>query len=165
MVKRELSLFLPCCQFNFKNTMLGIKKIRFYNIILLFKYLTIRYKVFVTDDQRPLFGEFGFQDLKANHYVLMLDNKVIGSARIIFRSNEAELGRFALLHNYRGYKYGKRFLQLMLKTQSQNSVEKIHIIVEKKLIEFYNRIGFVLFGNIEINGYTYHRMYFYLNQS
>ncbi len=137
--------------------MLIIQEIKFYNILLFWKYLKIRYRAFVIGDQRPFFEEYSLKDFEAKHYILIVNQSIVGSARIICGSNEIELGRFAIKPEYQGQHYGQSFLQL-LKTQYQNSIKKIHIIVKKELIDFYKKFDFTLLGDIKIKGQLYYTM-------
>ena len=125
---------------------LSLKQIRLYNPLLLSKYLNIRYKVFICEmNRRIIFGEFHFNDLPARHYVLQLNNKVIGTARLIYEAeNIVRIGRVAILENYRNKGYGGFIVNRLLEIiKDENLASVVSLFSEDNRIDFYKRLGFV----------------------
>lgn len=121
-----------------------VTKISFYNFWLFTTYLLTRYKVFVREEGRGLFTEFNLQDITSSHYVLLHNNHVIGTARVIYKGNAAQIGRFAILKSYRKQGYGKLFMrQLVSLIQNTNKAQTITLLAfEPNLVDFYTQFGF-----------------------
>ena len=85
--------------------MFKIRRIKFYNLLTLYFYLAIRYKIFVLELGRSVFKELTKHDVYCNHYVLLLDTIVIGTFRLHYVDNVVELGRVALLSDYRNKRW------------------------------------------------------------
>ncbi len=58
---------------------------------MLYNYLIIRYKVFVIELGRSALKELSKLDVYCKHYVLLLDNVVIGTSRLCYTDNVVEL--------------------------------------------------------------------------
>ena len=76
-----------------------IKQIKAYNLSSILSYLTARWKVYINEFQREIAEEFEINDIKASHYLFIEKRKVIGTARIIYQDNMAELGRITIVKN------------------------------------------------------------------
>ena len=124
--------------------MLKIKKLKFYNLVLLYKYLAIRYKVFVIELDRPFFKHFKNLDFYCTHYILSLDNVVIGTLRINRNNDIAEeLGRIALLPEYRFKGYGALAIKYIVNQIKQESKKDIiRLYTKNENISFYKKLDF-----------------------
>ena len=81
---------------------------------MLYNYLIIRYKVFVIELGRSALKELSKLDVYCKHYVLLLDNVVIGTSRLCYTDNVVELGRVALLADYRNKGYASLAISFLI---------------------------------------------------
>ncbi len=84
----------------------------------------------------------------------------IGVVRVVYRENHiAEIGRVAVLKEYRNYGYGTLLVRHMIKIIKANSkVNLIRIFVESEMVEFYKKFGFIENGEVFIDGEPYTSM-------
>ena len=93
--------------------MFEIKRIKIGNLLMLYNYLIIRYKVFVIELGRSAL-QTSKLDVYCKHYVLLLDTVVIGTSRLCYIDNVVELGRVALLADYRNKGYASLAISLLI---------------------------------------------------
>jgi predicted GNAT family N-acyltransferase len=130
-----------------------IKRIKFYNLLMLYFYLAIRYKIFVLELGRSVVKELTKHDVYCNHYVLLLDTIVIGTFRLHYIDNVVELGRVALLSDYRNKGYGSLAIsQLIKQIKDESKTYFIRLFTEHGNIDFYKKFNFFetgirFFGN------------------
>ncbi|AVP88137.1 Putative N-acetyltransferase GCN5 [Candidatus Phycorickettsia trachydisci] len=119
-------------------------KLNLYNFWLFIPYLLARYKVFVREDGRLLFTEFDLQDFTSSHYVLLHQGHVIGTARVIYQANVAQIGRIAVIKKYRNQGYGKLLMrQLISMIQETHKTQTVSLLaLEPNLVSFYMKLGF-----------------------
>jgi|GEM_PF-1496922 len=143
-----------------------LKQIRFYNFWLLIKYILVRYKIFVLEDLRPISSEFYVEEIKANHYILFTENKLIGIGRIIYEENIAYLGRIAILKEYRHQGYGTIVTNLLIDiAKARDEITVISLFANDKKISFYKKFGFTETQNkMVLNNITYVNMVIYKNK-
>lgn len=145
---------------------LTVKKVHVYNILLLFGYLWIRFRIFILEDKRKITYEFTKEDILAQHYVLFIGKKASGIVRIIFAGNEAILGRFGLLNDYRNKGYGTKFIKEIISLIKEiGSVFSINLLAEDKNRGFYEKAGFLTEEILCIEGYYYNKMVIYINST
>ena len=157
----KLKIFKNLCLMDIAgNYAFSLKQIEFYNINLLIAYLSIRYKVFIKEFQRKIIGEFSLRDTSAKHYAFSKQKAIIGIARVIYLENTAELGRIAILKEYRNKGYGIKFIKLIIEHINTNAhVNVISIYTEdESLIEFYKQFGFTEKEEVYFNNNPYMNM-------
>lgn len=148
------------------NNLYDIKKVHVNGISLILKYLWIRFKVFIFEDKRSIIYEFSKDDKRAEHYVLFLEEKSIGIVRIIFENQEAIIGRFGLLKQYRNKGHGSMLLVKIINNIKENkevSIFNISLLTEDKNKGFYEKVGFSLYETVYIEGYPYSKMVITMN--
>jgi predicted GNAT family N-acyltransferase len=140
-----------------------IKKVYIYNILVLFKYLWIRFKLFILEDKRKIIQEFSEEDKRAEHYILFIGKKAAGIVRVIKENPDAIIGRFGLLKPYRGKGYGLKFLvQIIAEIKLDISISLISLLTEDKNKVFYEKAGFSLGGIAYMEGYPFSKMILYV---
>ena len=128
-----------------KSTLI-LKQVKLYNLLYLSKYINIRYKIFIKEMGRSIiFGEFHFDDLFAKHYILLSNNNIIGTARLIYKDPDiAEAGRIAIHKNYRNQGYGKLIVNKLLEIiKSDDRASTVSLLSEDDKVDFYKKLGFI----------------------
>lgn len=138
----------------------SIKEIKIYNLQSLIPYLMIRYKIYIGEFRRKVIGEFSIKDVGAKHYIFIKQKQVIGIARIIYRENVAELGRVAILKEYRNQGHGSKLIKQIIDYIKANShVSIISLYTEdQRLIAFYKQFGFAEKEEVYFNNMPYMNM-------
>ena len=123
--------------------MFEIKRIKFYNLLMLYNYLTIRYKVFVVEFKRPIFDEFSKLDFYCKHHLLLFNNIAVGTLRLYYLDNIVELGRVALLADYRNKGYASLAINLLINQEKEESkTDFIRLFTKNENIDFYKKFNF-----------------------
>ena len=123
--------------------MFEIKRIKIGNLLMLYNYLIIRYKVFVIELGRSALKELSKLDVYCKHYVLLLDNVVIGTSRLCYIDNVVELGRVALLADYRNKGYASLAISLLInQIKEEGKTNFIRLFTKNENIDFYKKFNF-----------------------
>ena len=123
--------------------MFEIKRIKIGNLLMLYNYLTIRYKVFVIELGRSALKELSKLDVYCKHYVLLLDTVVIGTSRLCYIDNVVELGRVALLADYRNKGYASLAISLLInQIREEGKTNFIRLFTKNENIDFYKKFNF-----------------------
>ena len=132
---------------------LTIKQVRIYDFWLLISYWGIRWKVYIRECKRKITDEFIFSDITANHYILLKGKQGIGIARVICKEGTAELGRIAIVKEYRNHGYGTELInQMITKIENSNKAKIISLFAtEGALITFYKKFGFIEYDKFYFN--------------
>lgn len=130
-----------------------------------YNYLLIRYKVFVVELGRPVMNELRRWDICCKHYLLLQDNVAVGTARLYYTSTAVELGRMAILQNYRNKGYASLAINhLISHLKQQGKAGFIRLFTRYHNIEFYQKFGFLETETRFFDGehYPYRTMILYL---
>ncbi|WP_177166848.1 GNAT family N-acetyltransferase [Allopseudospirillum japonicum] len=104
------------------------------------KYCTaIRHQVFVQEQKVPPELELDALDPHCEHYLLLVNQKPVGTARI---SKEGKLGRLALLKPVRGHGLGRKLMQFIVARARQRGWPKITLAAQTTSLGFYQQLGF-----------------------
>lgn len=111
--------------------------------------MDIRVKVFV--DEQGFRDEPDEIDTVAAHFVMYDAEKPIATCRLFSREGENSfiLGRLAVLKEYRGMGAGSAMLREAEKYAISKGKDSIILHSQKRAEEFYQKSGFVSFGEIE----------------
>ncbi|WP_404362029.1 GNAT family N-acetyltransferase [Marinobacter sp.] len=103
----------------------------------------IRQKVFVEEQQVPVALEWDDTDAIADHYLTTTDgDRPIAVARLYPSVTEtAQIGRMAVLPEYRGQGYGRQLLRHMV-ADAAGDFEDIYLSAQEQAIRFYEQSGF-----------------------
>lgn len=110
------------------------------------KALAIRHEVFVTGQHVDPSLEYEHED-EAHHYLLLLDDKPVSTARWRKTENGIKLERFATLADHRNQGYGAELLKEVLQDVIPSG-KIIYLNAQLSAVRFYERYGFVKEGEI-----------------
>jgi len=109
---------------------------------------SIREEVFVIEQSVPVELEWDELDAQCLHCLVAADNgKPIATARLYQDKKQAQIGRMAVLMAYRHQGVGTLMLNALLEQAQQNGVKEVSINAQTTAIAFYQRLGFIQFGD------------------
>lgn len=116
-------------------------------------YLNLLEELTIVHSDNPItFEDFSkqFANIKSNIYVIIIDNKIIGSGSIFiepkFVHNLSSVGHIediVITKEYRKYGYGKILVDYLVSIGKSHNVYKIILNCNDHNILFYNKCGFV----------------------
>ena len=117
----------------------------------------IREKVFIEEQKVTPQLEWDGMDEEAIHFLVYKDEKAIGCARAIVIENYMQLGRMAVLKEYRGAGIGSHLIEKAVITAKLNQLSSIHISAQCHAIDFYKKFGFKVTSDIYLDAEIPHR--------
>ena len=114
----------------------------------------IRRHVFIEEQHVPENMEWDEYDDLSTHFLATLDNKVIATARL---KTDGQIGRMAVLAEYRNKGIGSKLLQFILLTARQKKLKNIYLHAQVSAISFYEKQGFTACGEIFYEANIPHR--------
>ncbi|MCK5687094.1 GNAT family N-acetyltransferase [bacterium] len=122
-----------------------IRQVRTYDELdMVFK---IRERVFTIEQDVPEYIERDGKDDESTHFVGIYRGVIVACARLRFIDNAVKLERMAVLEDYRGRKIASQLLKYMLKQCPIEDFESVILNSQYYLREFYQKYGFVTFGD------------------
>lgn len=112
------------------------------------KAFDIRNKVFVQEQNVDPSLEYENEE-KCTHYLIIIDNKPVGTGRWRYTQKGIKLERFATLPKYRNRGLGTELLKRILSDVIPLS-DKIYLHSQLKAVPYYERQGFRKKGDIFI---------------
>ena len=106
---------------------------------------TIRYEVFVEEQNVPEELEIDGLDNEARHVLAFVDEVPIGTGRIL---GDGHIGRIAVLEKHRGLGIGKLIMKELIKWAQEMKLEKVWLSSQWHAHSFYLDLGFVCVGEI-----------------
>ncbi len=89
-------------------------------------------------------------DAVSTHALLYADGKIVGTGRYFTDAEDCEtarLGRVAVLQDSRARGYGELLMRAMLeKLRGNKGFKRVLIHAQKRVVAFYERMGFKAFG-------------------
>jgi predicted GNAT family N-acyltransferase len=117
----------------------------------------IREKVFIQEQKVTPELEWDGMDENAMHFLVFKDEEAIGCARAVVTKNYMQLGRMAVLKNYRGQGIGSALLEKAIVTAKLKQIPSIHISAQCCAIDFYLKFGFKVMSDIYLDTEILHR--------
>ena len=117
----------------------------------------IREKVFIEEQKVTLELEWDGWDEEAIHFLGRKNEKAIGCARAFVIENHMELGRMAVLKEYRDEDVGSALIEKAITTAKLNQLSAIYISAQCHAINFYKRFGFEVTSEIYLDAEIPHR--------
>jgi predicted GNAT family N-acyltransferase len=117
----------------------------------------IREKVFIQEQKVTPELEWDGMDENAMHFLVFKDEEAIGCARAVVIKNYMQLGRMAVLKEYRGQGIGSALLEKAIVTAILNQISSIHISAQCYAIDFYLKFGFEVTSDIYLDAEIPHR--------
>lgn len=111
-------------------------------------HFIIRKLVFVDEQQVSMEEEFDLTEKNRTLFLVYDQNKPIGTARINFLQEYAKLERICILKEYRKKNIGKFLINELIKYCQQNNYYNIHLGSQVQAIGFYEKCGFVKYGEM-----------------
>jgi len=119
--------------------------------------LMIREKVFIEEQKVTPQLEWDGRDEEAIHFLAYQDEKVIGCARAFVIENHMQLGRMAVLKEYRNKGIGSFLIEKAITTAKLNQLSKISISAQCHAIDFYKKFGFEVTSEIYLDAGISHQ--------
>jgi len=117
----------------------------------------IREKVFIEEQKVTSQLEWDGMDEEAIHFLAFKNEKAIGCARAFVIENYMQLGRMAVLKEYRGEGIGTALLEKAMTTAKLNELSVIYISAQCQAIDFYKKFGFEITSDIYLDAEIPHR--------
>jgi predicted GNAT family N-acyltransferase len=103
----------------------------------------VRQEVFIHEQGVPVELELDDHDPLAAHALAYLDGRCIGTGRLLdLGSGQAQIGRMAVLAQFRGTGTGKQILEKLVQLASSQGVNWIVLHSQVAAIPFYGKLGF-----------------------
>ncbi len=126
--------------------MLTVKSFDHTSTTLYQSALKIRRQVFIEGQNVDPALEIENEE-KCRHYLLLLNDRAIGTARWRKTEKGIKLERFAILNEYRNKGYGSMILENLLRDILPLGL-KIYLHSQLKAVPYYQRQGFIKTGEI-----------------
>ena len=117
----------------------------------------IREKVFIEEQKVTPQLEWDGMDEKAMHFLVFKDEEAIGCARAVVIKNYMQLGRMAVLKEYRGQGIGGALIEKAMTIAKLNQLSAIYISAQCHAIDFYKKFGFEVKSDIYLDAEIPHR--------
>lgn len=109
----------------------------------------VRQAVFILEQGVPAQLELDEFDPVATHVLAYQDDRCIGTGRLVpLGAERAQIGRMAVLAQFRGKGVGKQILQKLIHTAKLQEVRHIILHSQVSAIPFYEKLGFQAQGDI-----------------
>jgi predicted GNAT family N-acyltransferase len=112
----------------------------------------VRREVFIKEQNVPEEEEFDEIDLKSFHVILYESDRPVATGRLL-KAGEAcgeawFIGRISVLKAFRGKNAGKLLVDKLLEKAAEQGAGKIYIHAQTHAVRFYEKFGFVPYGDI-----------------
>lgn len=108
----------------------------------------VRRAVFICEQHIPENMEFDLEDESAWHALAYLNNICVGTARLNIDNRFGKIGRMAVLSQVRRNGVGRHLIESLVKFGQNLDVNKYTLNAQVTAIQFYEKIGFEVNGNI-----------------
>ena len=108
----------------------------------------IRIRVFVKEQGVPRAIELDDDDRDAIHFLAMVGDRAVGTARVVLHHGAAKIGRMAVLKSYRGRGVGAKLLTRALAAARRLKARRIYLHAQVAVSGFYQRMNFCAVGAI-----------------
>lgn len=106
----------------------------------------IRLAVFVDEQRVPFEEELDEHDRDAFHVLAWLDERPVGTGRLVIEGEGGRIGRMAVLPAARGAGVGSAALGELLAEARRRGLRAVHLAAQLHARPFYARFGFVAGG-------------------
>lgn len=106
----------------------------------------IRREVFINEQNVPENIEMDGSDKNAKNMILKIDNKPIGTGRLIKILDKMYIGRVCVLKDYRHKGYANYIVKFLLDEAKNMGEKEVFIHAQSYAKAFYKKLGFVEFG-------------------
>ncbi|MHA3979804.1 GNAT family N-acetyltransferase [Halovulum sp. GXIMD14794] len=109
---------------------------------------SLRREVFVREQQVPEEEEFDEHDISATHIVAIAEGEVVGTLRLVSAVEHVKIGRVAVRKSARGRGIARAMLAYGMESARRRGWEKFHLAAQLDKLAFYERLGFVAYGEV-----------------
>lgn len=121
--------------------------------------LNIRIEVFVREQDIPEEMEFEDEDADALHVLAYDGNRPIGTGRLLLSDRGGEIGRIAVLPDYRRHGIGAAIVRRLEEEGRSRGAERFELTPHRHLEDFYARLGYESVGDAgDVAGHPLIRM-------
>jgi predicted GNAT family N-acyltransferase len=117
----------------------------------------IREKVFIEEQKVTCQLEWDGLDEEAIHFLAYKNEKAVGCARALVIKNHMQLGRIAVLKEYRNKGIGSALIEKAVITAKLNQLSKILISAQCHAIDFYKKFGFEVTSKVYLDAGISHQ--------
>jgi predicted GNAT family N-acyltransferase len=117
----------------------------------------LRREVFVLEQKVPADEEFDAADLAARHLVAIAEGNVVGTLRIIAEPEHIKIGRVVVRHDWRGHGIARLMMERAMALGRIDGQKRFYLTAQADKLGFYERLGFVAFGEEFDDGGMPHR--------
>jgi predicted GNAT family N-acyltransferase len=117
----------------------------------------IRRLVFIEEQNVPQAMEWDEFDESSIHFLVTNKNQAIACARL---KHDGQIGRMAVLAEYRKQGFGSKLLQFVLDTAKKQNIDPVYLHAQVSAISFYEKLNFASQGNIFYEANIPHREMF-----
>ena len=115
---------------------------------------SIRFKVFVDEQDVPVEEELDGMDETSIHFLATVDEQPVGTARLM---PSGQIGRMAVLKPFRRQGIGAQLLNAAVKTALEEGLDEPFLHAQTHALDFYAAHGFVAHGDIFLDAGIEHR--------
>ena len=110
--------------------------------------------MFIEEQEVPEALEWDEFDNTSSHFLAMLDDSAVATARLM---PNGQIGRMAVLAEYRNKGLGRQLLQFVLQQAKKNKLKKVHLHAQTNALAFYEKQGFTTSSEIFYEANIPHR--------
>lgn len=114
----------------------------------------IRKRVFIEEQKVPEELEWDEYDTISTHFIALINDKPVASARL---KPDGQIGRMAVLAEYRNQGIGGKLLQFVLKNVVNNNFKQVYLHAQLEAVPFYKKHGFIEYDEIFFEANIPHR--------
>lgn len=114
----------------------------------------IRQKVFI--EEQGFCEEFDEIDKLATHLLIWKDGEAAATGRLFLQNGVWHIGRVAVVKEHRGCHLGEKVMELLCEKAKEKGAEQVEVSAQCRASGFYERIGFVPYGEIYLDEYCEH---------
>ena len=83
---------------------------------------------------------------KGKHIIAVVDNVVVGHARLYVSNDEGKISQVVVSKNYRGINIGSKLISELIKESFNLKLEELELFARVNSVKFYEKLGFSTFG-------------------
>jgi predicted GNAT family N-acyltransferase len=118
------------------------------------KLSTIRTLVFIKEQNVPEEMEWDEFDSSSTHFIAFEKDQAIACARL---KPDGQIGRMAVLAEYRNKGNGKKLLQFVLQSSAELNFKTVYLHAQVTAVPFYEKQGFIAKGDVFYEANIPHR--------
>ena len=107
-----------------------------------FRLIRLREEVFVLEQKIPLEIELDTDDERALHVIALVDQQVVGTARLVTSGGSGRIGRMAVRQTWRRRQIGRALMDELLRQAVKGRLTTLGLHAQEQAAEFYRKMGF-----------------------